>query len=157
MTGNRDQRSTELVGHVLHKPGLPAAGRPLEHHRQFSLSGDGKQPNLPTDLGIKRLLWDPILRHIDFTYLLHDSSTLGMDDDRESANYSRSITHHDKRNKVPRSSKVKTYPFIVDYGITNCNRMDNATNTPRVRHMAQRITASEPLNKLVEHQPSNKE
>ena len=71
VTGNGDQRPAKLVGHVLNKPGLPTTGRTLQHDRQASFGGDGKQLDLPGHIRIKRLMEDTVLCQINFAGRLH--------------------------------------------------------------------------------------
>jgi hypothetical protein len=71
MAGDRDQRPTQTVRHVLDKSGLAASRRSLQHDRHPGLRGDGEEPDFAVHLGIVRLSPHSVLVDVDFSALRH--------------------------------------------------------------------------------------
>ena len=69
MAGHRNQRALQPVCQVLHEPGLAAARRAFQHHRQLLLRRNIDEPDFAVDLFVKRLFGDPVLFDVDFVSL----------------------------------------------------------------------------------------
>jgi len=88
VTGYRDERPIQPVGHVPDEPRLAASGRSLEHDGHAALGGRQKQLNLAADVRVVGFLGNAIAPDVDFMRRFSHVLSHGFTDG------------HDKRNRV---------------------------------------------------------